>query len=266
MKEVLEDYLDNAPDLDATQKAGIFTATLKDMYKDINSQVLATSLEALKLNSSFELEKYNVEGSYNKALATIVKTEEEVKLVVAQTAKTLKEADVLGEDTAIKAAQVVEIRAKLKKQYGVIEEVVMQLSDDVNDQFRQYTDGVWYKVDANGSFIDLLDVIISDPTIDGVQAVVQTTAITSTLDNTVRPGAIDKQITGYDMVNFKDVLKTLDERTALMQNAKVPETPGEKKMRKELLEVITGATITLDGESNIADVSNILIPCTSACP
>lgn len=60
------------------------------------------------------------------------------------------------------------------------------------------------------------------------------------------------------MVNLKDVLKTADERAALMQNAKVPETSGEKLLRKELIEAITGAVVTTDGSGNITDVSDIV--------
>lgn len=259
MKDVLEDYLETAPDLDATQKAGIFADTLKSMYKDINNQVLSTAVEVLKSNSAFELEKYKTQAAYNQAIATIPKTEEEVKLVAAQTLKVQKETEILGEDRIIKEAQLLEMRAKLKKQYGVTEEVVLTLSDDANDKFKQFTDGIWYKVNTNGEFIDILDAVTLTPDVDGVAAEITNLSISSTLQNTAKPGALDKQIVGYDMVNLKDVLKTMDERTALMQNAKIPETPGEKLMRKELLEAITKATITLDGDNNIFNVTDITI-------
>lgn len=259
MKEVLEDYLAAAPDLDATQRAGIFADALKGMYKDINSQVLSTAVEVLKNNSMFELEKYKTQATYNQFLANIPKTEEETKLVAAQVLKAQKETEILGEDKVIKEAQLIEMRAKLKKQYGVVEQVTMQLSDNVGDTFKQFTDGIWYKVNVDGNFVDAGGLVTTTPNVDGVPAVVSNLSISSTLENTVKPGALDKQILGYDMVNLKDVLKTMDERTALMQNAKIPETAGEKKMRKELLEAITNATIGLDADSNILTVSDIVV-------
>ena len=207
MKEVLDDYLDSAPDLDATQKAGIFADTLKGMYKDINSQVLNTAVQVLKSNGDFELDKYKVQAGYNTSLAGLPKIEEDVKLTAATVLKVQKETEILSEDQDIKAAQLLEHRAKLIKQYGMQET-------------------------ATGSGI---------------------------LVNTTAPGAIDKQIRGYDVVNLKDALKTADERAALMQNAKVPETTGEKLLRKELMEAITGATITVDASGNITSVTDIVV-------
>lgn len=260
MRNVLEDYLDTAPDLDPAQKAGIFADTLKSAYNDINSQVISAAIDVLKTNSSLELEKYKVEASYNQTLATIPKTEEEVKLVAEQVLKVRKETELLDKDNALKDAQVIEVRAKLKKQYGVEETTTLQLSDNVGDNFRQGTDAVWYKVDGNDDFEATGGGTTVTPETNGVPAVVHSVSIASSLANTVKPGALDKQIRGYDLVNMKDVLKTMDERTALMQNAKIPETAGEKLMRKELLEVITGATITLDpSTSNISSVTNIVI-------
>ena len=259
MKDILEDYLDTAPELDATQKAGIFADSLRGMYKDVNSQVISAAIEVQKVNTALELQKYSTEASYNQALVSIPKTEEDTKLVAAQIIKIEKETDVLGKEDVLKDVQIVEMRAKLKKQYGVQETVVMQLSDDAGDEFLQFTDGIWYKVNATNDFITALDIVTITPDVDGVPAKISAASLTSTLFNTTNPGAIDKQIRGYDMVNIKDTLKTLDERTALMQNAKIPESSGDKLFRKELLEGITGATITLDGDNNIIGVTDIVV-------
>lgn len=192
MKEVLEDYLDTAIELDATQKAGLFVGTMRDLYKDINSQVISAAIEIQKVNTSLELEKYTAEGTYNTLVNTLPKIDEEVKLVAAQVLKTQKETEILGKEEDLKDAQLLEMLAKLKKQYGVQETSV-------------------------GSGV---------------------------IENTSAPGAIDKQIAGYDKVNLKDTLKTLDERAALMQNAKIPETAGEKALRSTLIHAITGYTLS----------------------
>lgn len=207
MLEQLETYLDTAPDLDATQKAGIFADTLKSMYKDINGQVLSTGIEVLKANGTFELERYKTEASYNITVAGLPKITEEIIILAKQ--GTLLDAQIveLNQNILNSKGVYLEQMAKLKKQYGY--------------------------PSANTTTLDL-----------GLSSGV---------------GAIDKQIRGYDMVNLKDTLKTMDERAALMQNAKVPETTGEKLMRKELMEAITGAAITTDGSGNITSVSNIVV-------
>ena len=51
-------------------------------------------------------------------------------------------------------------------------------------------------------------------------------------------GAIDKQIKGFDVINYKDVLTTMDQRVALMQNAKIPESNAEDDLRADLISAI----------------------------
>ena len=54
---------------------------------------------------------------------------------------------------------------------------------------------------------------------------VSSTTIGSELINTTNPGAIDKQIVGYDKVNEKDALKTINELQSMLANAQVPCMP-----------------------------------------
>ena len=65
VKSLLEDYLDNATDLEATQKAGIFSDWLKGAYGDINKQVMGTAIDILKTNASLDFERYGAESGYN---------------------------------------------------------------------------------------------------------------------------------------------------------------------------------------------------------
>ena len=56
-------------------------------------------------------------------------------------------------------------------------------------------------------------------------------------------GAIDKQIKGFDIINYKDVLTTMDQRVALMQNAKIPESNAEDDLRADLIgAILNGST------------------------
>jgi hypothetical protein len=265
MRFNLEEYLDAATELDATQKAGIFADFLKDSYNTINAQAMQNAFNVLKANADYELAKYATETQVNTGAQNLAKIEAETRLLEKQILAQDNALELQVADKALKEAQLTELRAKLKKQYGVTEVIDSVLGDGTSD-YKQYTDGVWYKVNEDGSFVNVDGEVINDPSVeDGIVAVMSTLSVSSTLENTTRPGSIDKQIRGYDIVNYKDVLKTLDERAALMQNAKVPETPGDKYLRKELLEAITGATITVDvtdsvTEGDILSVSDIVTP------
>jgi len=139
-----------------------------------------------------------------------------------------------------------------------------------------YTDGNYYKTNTAGQFVNASDAVItnplteagvlattttpdtngvtkvitdpsvegeiaitSTPQLDGIAGLVSASTLTYDINNTSTPGAIDKQIAGYDYVNYKDVLKTMDERAALMQNAKVPESASEKLVRAALIRELT---------------------------
>ena len=87
-------------------------------------------------------------------------------------------------------------------------------------------------------------------------------ALDSTLDlamgSTTDDGALDKQIIGYDKLNLKDMLKTMDEKASLMQNAKVPETLEEKKARIETMYEIAGLFYdVVDGADTWRFVPNV---------
>ena len=192
--EVFTDYLETSTDLDNTQKAGALSSFLKETYAQINQQVLGTALDLLKTNEQFKLDKYIAEGKYNSELAQQAISAEELLLKAAETAIKERELDLLETKIDNENAKILEMLAKLKKQYG-------------------YGDAVLNPPSTFNANTDLG---------------------TSTDD-----GALDKQITGYDKLNLKDVLKTMDEKAALMQNAKVPETLHEKAARIELIAEIS---------------------------
>lgn len=203
VKSILEEYLDNAQDLDATQKAGIFSDWLKEAYSDINKQAMGTALDLMKNNASLELEKYGAESGYNLQVAQEEKVRAEIAVLAKEDENKAKEGALLDQKLVNdKVAYMLEM-ARLKKQYGY------------------------------GS-------AALDGALDAAQG-------TSSDD-----GALDKQIEGYDFLNMKDILKTMDEKASLMQNAKIPESLEEKKARVELIHAISGLSYgILDGTNPV---------------
>ena len=200
-KNVLEDYLDGATDLDATQKAGVLSGFLKDTYTQVNQQVMATALDLLKTNEQLALEKYTTEAQYNVQMETKAR-------IAAETDKISKDAlTSVTQETLVKAqadnevTKALEMVAKLHKQYGY------------------------------GS------------------------ATATTLGDSTGTGSIDKQIDGFDKVNYKDALKAVNESLALTTNAGV--VPGQWVFdsAKILLEMVTDGKLDLTG-GTVQDTTN----------
>ena len=89
---------------------------------------------------------------------------------------------------------------------------------------------------------------------------------TGLLGTSTGDGALDKQIVGYDKVNYKDTLKAINEMTALLMNASI--TPGDwmVDVQKLLIELIThndsgivdsGINIKNGADGSITDSSSL---------
>ena len=193
VKAVLDDYLDNANDLDATQKAGIFSDWLKASYSDINKQAMGTAMDLLKTNTDLELRRYAAEADYNFKIAQEAKMQADIEKAIRDTANTGKEGLILDQKLVNDKVSYMTEMAKLEKQYGY----------------------------RNAGLDSVLDLAMGNSTEDG---------------------SVDKQIAGFDILNMKDILKTMDEKASLMQNAKVAETGSEKRARVELMYEISGLT------------------------
>ena len=212
--DVFTDYIETSTNLDATQRAGALSSFLKESYSQINQQAMSAALELLKANEAFKLEKYAAEGKYNNDLAQQAIAAEELKLKAIELA--IKEKELALADRALlaEAAKSLETLAKLKKQYGYGDAALSSAQVLVTDENGVAPGGDGY-ITTYG------------------------TSITASLGTSTDDGALDKQIAGYDKLNLKDVLKTMDEKAALMQNAKVPETIHEKAARIELIAEIS---------------------------
>lgn len=211
MMDRFQNYLETGSDLDPTQQAAKYAGLLQDAYADINKQAMNSALDLLKSNEQLVLERYQTEIAYNKGLKDLATQDEQKELTAKQ---------VIGQDYNNKLAlekiaeskyNQAKIQAELKKQWGQ----TVTLGDATEVEVD----------DGNGT-------VTTTTTFGG-------TVIADTgLDN-----VIDKQIIGYDRVNQKDALKTMDERAALMQHAKIPETANEKVARLALIkEIIPNVT------------------------
>lgn len=257
-------YLDNSSlsGVDEVQKAAAYAQFTKDVYSDINRQALTSAMDLLKSNAQLSYEKWKVEADYNMTIAQANKVLEEQGLIALTHSKMEKENTLLDNSLEMAKAQLLEQRAKLKKQYGVADGYEINI-DFTNGKKYAYAvvDGIgsFYRANVQGQYlmneaeVTAYNAIV--PTPDPLYVYGETTTtdmakaekavITSSVQvgaavvNTVTPGAIDKQILGYDYVNYKDVLKTMDERAALMQNAKVAETCNEKMARLALIKALT---------------------------
>jgi len=231
-----ETYLDQTG-TDEVQKQAAYAQFMKDTYSDINKQALSSAMDLLKTNAQLSYEKWKIESEYNLTNTRAAKENEELTLVGLTATKMQKENELLELNKLSTNMQILEERAKLKKQYGVLEQINYTLGDG-NSNYKQYTDGLWYKINDNNEFVKENGDATTTPDSNGVVATITSMSMSTDVIDTATDGAIDKQIKGYDLVNYKDVLKTLDERAALMQNAKVAPTVNENLARNALIQEI----------------------------
>lgn len=235
VRRILKEELENDSTLDNAQKVGVLAGFLKDTYADINKQAMATAMELMKTNEQLKLEKYKVESEYNKMQQDWVNGQE-VQLGLAK--------DNLLKDKELELAQEkihgqtltnYEIRAKLKKQWGVTEGMSVSYGVDgqnvvsivdVSGTTRFYKANNAGEMLANQATVDATagaeygvlttDNVANAEMVSGTNAV-----LTTTLSNTASPGAVDKQIVGYDKVNQKDLIKTYNELFGMISNAQI---------------------------------------------
>lgn len=225
--EVMKDYLEDAQDLDPTQKAGILSDFLKDSYQQINQQALGTALELLKVNEQLTLDSYNTEANYNMAVANQAKVTADTIAAQAIATKAQQEVVTSKEQTELVNTQKLEVIAKLKKQYGY--NVESNLEDT-------------YVIDSEGR---------SPGDIDYVPTTI--TSTNYTLGSSTGIGALDKQIVGYDKVNYKDMLKAINEMTALLVNANVIPGPWMVDVQKYMMELITDNKLSISKNGSLVN-------------
>jgi hypothetical protein len=198
-----EAYLDNATDLDDTQKQSALAGMLKDTYASLSKLAMQYAMEIHKTNSQLELDTYKVEADYNRAASDIAYRDAQTALVSSQKIESDKAIDMSEEKISESRLAQAKLKAEIERQWG-------------------YT--------VTPGAIERTEVTNPDGSVTTTTSYGTTTITESGKDN-----VIAKQIRGYDLVTYKDVLKTLDEKAALMQNAKVPESFEDKELRAELI-------------------------------
>lgn len=225
MMDKFENYLESGEaELDPTQRQAAYADMLKSTYSDINKQAMATALDLLKTNEELTLERYKTEASYNKLLAEIDNAAEQKNLLTKQVIGADRDNELSTERITESKLTQAKTRVELSKQWGVTATLGANTSVEVD----------------NG---------------DGT-VTTTTTYGTTTVADTGEDSVIGKQILGYGMVNLKDILKTMDERQALLMNAKVDITDEEKTFRSSLVNYIKGKSIASgDAPTDIGDLS-----------
>ena len=238
VRRILKDELDADTTMDPAQKVGVLAGFLKDTYSEINKQAMSAALDLMKTNESLILEKYKVEAEYNKANQDWANGQE-VGLGLAKD-NTLKDKEYTLADEKILGQKLAnyEIRAKLKKQWGVYETVSTTFGNGTdNITGVGMPDGTirFYKANAKGEMLASQETVDAYNTANGTSEVygTLTTAnvaeaglvsgtsaqLNTDINKTVEPGAVDKQIVGYDRVNQKDMLKTFNEMYGMIENS-----------------------------------------------
>ena len=254
MRTALRQELEIAEGLDAVQRAGIYSSFLKDAYRDINKQAMQTAFEILKSNEDYKLTRYKVEAEYNLAQQKLA--EGIINQDILSKNSTLKDKELSLADEKIAGERMnrLETKARLHKQYGLMETTNFSIGDGTsNYTARTLADGSleYYKTNASGALLATEDYVNqvnadnrqwnadnedADPKkMDYVFGTMTTTEFghaqrgsvnASSVGTTLQQvpnfqGAIDKQIAGYDKVNQKDLIKTLNELEGMLNNAQI---------------------------------------------
>ncbi len=256
--DTFKGYLDGVPDneMDVVQKTTSYADFLKDIYSQINEKAMNIALDILKFNEEVELQRIKVE-------ADTFLTDNNSSKIVAETALINKSIDEKNKQIEVLTANIeagklqnLVTRAQLVKQWGVKDDISFSFGANTYSPVTDATNGgtFYYRTNSLGGFIKKESTIdagageiygtttTNNPLIYG-EMYSQTGTISTTIENAVKPGVVDQQIRGYDVVNLKDILKTADERAALLANAKIAETQGELDFRENLVNAIKEASI-----------------------
>lgn len=251
IKEMLEEELDKATDLDTNQRVGIYSDFLRDTFTDINKQSMQVAMELLKTNQELELKTYSIEAEFNLSAQKELNMETEGSVLLKSLDLKESEVALMNEKVLESQLKQKETRAMLKKQYGVIDSVVYNTPAD-GKLYSIHTDNRWYEVNTDGTWVldgggNKIPMMVSGGT-----------PVSQTLLNTDDPGAIDQQIVGYDKVNYKDLLKTYNENLAMLSNAQVAPPPWMVDITKLLTEMITDGQINIVGTADAGNDTTLV--------
>lgn len=247
-------YLDVVPDdqLDSTQKVSAYADLLKSVYMQINEKAISAAIEILKFNSEVELQRVKTEMDVYNSEVTAQKIIEDTALTTAST--NAKNKDIQLVEAQITAANLgaLKLRAELVKQWGVQDVITYSFGSAKYSPVTNNATGstLYYRVTDNGSFLkgqqycvgaEVYGTTVTTTPLTNGELFKETGTMATSISNTTKPGIIDKQVLGYDLVTLKDILKTCDERAALLANAKISESEEELAFRASLINAIKNA-------------------------
>jgi len=246
-QDSVDAYLDSA-DLDSTQKATIYSDFMMKAYTQVNQQAMNTAMDLLKTNEELALKRYEVEASVNvqnetkdKITADISKTSKEE--LVAEATRELTVAKVATEEMV-----GLEMVAKLRKHYGYSANISTTLDATTTAALTAFRTSLADELALLVSPADDTQITILTEQIAALDDQLSRNVSTLGIDN--GNGSIDKQIVGYDKVNYKDALKTINEQIALTTNAGVAPAAWQMNAGKILIEMITDGKLDIAGSTN----------------
>lgn len=162
IRKMLKEELSQATGIDEVQKVGIYSNFLKDAYTDVNKQALGMAYEILKGNEELALATLKTQAEYNHTMQQISTAARQEIGIDKDNA--LKTQDLINKTAQLAKLQAdtAEVRAKIKKQYGVTETATYTLSgvgeDDATLWFRPYvtassSEVQYFQVNAAGELL-----------------------------------------------------------------------------------------------------------------
>ena len=260
VSDKFEDYLSKIDDadMDTVRKTTAYAEFLKTTYAQVNEKALSAALELLKFNAEIELQRVKAEADIFAVDTSTEKTTAEKDLTTKAIEEKTKNIELISASIEAARINITKGRAELVKQWGVKDTISYSFGSNTYSPIMDPNTNTvyYYRTNSTGSFLKAESAIVAPeiygvtitttPLIDG-EIFSQTGTMTTTLQYTEKPGIVDQQIKGYDLVNLKDVLKTGDERAALLANAKIAETTGELSFRTALVNGIVNSAETTIG-------------------
>lgn len=262
VSEKFEDYLDGLQDgeMDNVQKASAYAEFLKQIYSQVNDKAIGAALELLKFNKQIVIETAKTESSIFASDVASDKTMAETLLTEANTRYRNKEIDLIAKSIEVAEVNVSKTKAELRKQWGVKSQTEFTLNGNKYGPITTANGTFYYRLNDNNQWLMNQHAVNTYNTANPTTAVTYGVAVTVTplidgeicattttftIEDTIStdtPGIVDQQIKGYDLMNLKDVLKTGDEKAALLSNAKVFESSTELTFRRNLINSLVSAS------------------------
>ena len=214
-------FLDRAVELSDSDKQVAYANFIKDIYAQLTSLAVTTALDVEKTNKQLVLESKKVEAAYNETQARIQLIREQTYKEIAETAAVDTKVAIDKEVTVKKAQTEIDMACE---QIEHLKKQELELKAKIQRQWG-------YTIGSDGSLNN----------------------------DTANTSIYHEQIKGFMVTHLKDLIKTFNDRAALMQNAKVPPTAGENTFVAELTNAVKRIALDREGFGSIQDSNSQIL-------